>query len=254
MSEEPPPHLLTLAKGITMAFRWLLPTGPEGFIMGQRGEQGNEEPAHRVQITQGFWIAETPVTQAQFAVWTKAAKVQHENVFKNQPDNPAENLSWFEAVEFCRWLTQTHRDQFPASAKLAALPTEAEWEYACRAGTATDYYTGDDVAALEEAGWFNGNSHGATHPVRQKARNACHLYDMHGNVWEWCSDWHGEYPKGAVTDPTGPREGSDRVDRGGSWDYGATMCRSSFRGRLDPSGRNFNNGFRLALSSSAITK
>jgi formylglycine-generating enzyme required for sulfatase activity len=134
------------------------------------------------------------------------------------------------------------------------LPTEAEWEYACRAGTDTTYSFGDGSEELSQHGWFNGNSGNRPHPVAIKLPNGWWLYDMHGNVWEWCSDWYGKYPKLAVNDPSGPTEGSYRVIRGGSWNFGAAVCRSAYRYWTAPSCRSYFYGFRVALSSSGIPK
>ncbi|MBQ4142723.1 MAG: formylglycine-generating enzyme family protein, partial [Thermoguttaceae bacterium] len=124
-----------------------------------------------------------------------------------------------------------------------SLPTEAQWEYACRAGT-TGAYAGD----LGEMGWY-GSSGGGTHPVGQKKPNAWGLYDMHGNVWEWCQDWYGSYTTSPTSDPTGPNSGSYRVFRGGSWYSGAQFCRSAYRDWSAPDFRYVNLGFRLVLAS-----
>jgi formylglycine-generating enzyme required for sulfatase activity len=134
------------------------------------------------------------------------------------------------------------------------LPTEAEWEYACRAGSKAAYGFGDERDLLGDYAWFTQNSGGKTHPVGEKKPNAWGLYDMHGNVWEWCSDWHGEYPEGAVSDPTGSREASHRVVRGGGWFYEATFCRSAIRRWIVPAKRSDSIGFRVALSSPEIPK
>ena len=123
------------------------------------------------------------------------------------------------------------------------LPTEAEWEYACRAGTKGAY-----AGNLDDLAWYWKNSAKTTHPVGQKKPNAWGLYDMHGNVWEWCSDWYGAYPAGTVTDPTGPAAGADRVNRGGCWVNIATHCRSANRNRLEPGGRDMDLGLRLAFA------
>jgi formylglycine-generating enzyme required for sulfatase activity len=127
------------------------------------------------------------------------------------------------------------------------LPTEAQWEYACRAGT-TGLYAGS--GNLDAMGWFTGNSGNQTHPVAQKQANAWGLYDMHGNVWEWCRDWYSHYPGGSVRDPTGPSSGSVRVDRGGGWSSVPRRCRSAFRLGNVPGVRYLNLGFRLALAPS----
>jgi formylglycine-generating enzyme required for sulfatase activity len=132
------------------------------------------------------------------------------------------------------------------------LPTEAQWEYACRAGSKTAYSFDDEEGLLPVYGWFYRNSSQRTHTVGLLEPNAWGLYDMHGNVWEWCSDWHEEYPKGAVSDPTGPKKGSIRVRRGGGWSFKAAYCRSAIRYGFDPSHRFDSIGFRVALSPSGI--
>ena len=129
-----------------------------------------------------------------------------------------------------------------------SLPTEAQWEYACRAGSTTRYCFGDDESRLGEYAWYDENSGDKTHPVGEKKPNAWGLYDMHGNVWEWCQDWYddGYYAKSPTDDPTGPSTGSCRVIRGGSWDDGARSCRSADRNRNSPGYRLDNLGFRVS--------
>lgn len=232
--------------------------------MGDR-ELGQEaaDPPNQVHLTRAFWMAETPVTQAQFAVWTRAAKIQHENEFKYKADHPAENLSWREAVVYCQWLTQTHGNRFPPGYALAALPTEAEWEYACRAGTETEYWSGDGAAALAKVGWFGGNAHRETHPVGKIPANPFGLFDLHGNVWEWCHDFYRSdayktRPAGVCNPGTAERDAeydtppSDaddryRVVRGGSWDVTARYCSSAFRYWRWPGLRDWIRGFRVCL-------
>lgn len=132
---------------VEMAFR-LLPA--RTFRMGSRGHNPDEEPVHEAKIVQDFWLAETPVTQAQFALWTEAEGIEHEHDFGGHPDHPAENVDWHQANAYGAWLTQTKGQEFPGL--MACLPTEAEWEHACRSGTEPDYYNGDEAAALAEAG------------------------------------------------------------------------------------------------------
>ena len=128
-----------------MAFR-LIPAG--SFRMGSRGYSAWEEPVHCVKIPEPFWMAETPATQAQFALWTRAERIKHENHFKGHPEHPAESMDWQQAVAFCAWLAHVKAGELPEGFSLVCLPTEAEWEYACRAGTETEYYSGDGEAAL----------------------------------------------------------------------------------------------------------
>jgi formylglycine-generating enzyme required for sulfatase activity len=177
-------------------------------------------------------------------------------------------------VEFCQKLSDLPEEK--KAGRVYRLPTEAEWEYACRAGSKTPYCFGDDRRDLGDYAWFGNNSGSktldsavlwhelknnpknyldtllsegcATHPCGKKKANAWGLYDMHGNVFEWCSDWYGDYPKESVSDPTGPKEGSFRVIRGGSWYFGPAICRSTYRNGNLPTDRIIGIGFRVALS------
>jgi formylglycine-generating enzyme required for sulfatase activity len=168
---------------------------------------------------------------------------------KWKDDNgPVEQVSWDDAVEFCQKLSALPEEH--QAGRVYRLPIEAEWEYACRAGTDTKYSFGDDDSKLGEYGWFDGNSGGQTQRVGQKKANAWGLFDMHGNVWELCSDWYGDYPKGAVTDPQGPSRASVRVSRGGSWYDPAKYSRSAYRCGDGPSRRYYFLGFRIAMGPS----
>jgi formylglycine-generating enzyme required for sulfatase activity len=183
-----------------------------------------------MEVTQGQWEALMGSNPSNF----KGA------------DLPVEQVSWTEAMEFCRKLTERER----AAGRLPegyayTLPTEAQWEYACRAGT-TGNYAGD----LNSMGWYAHNSGNMTHHVGQKQANAWGLFDMHGNVWEWCLDWYSIYPGGSVTDPIGPSSGTNRVNRGGSWSYTALSCRSATRSWYAPGTRLNTLGFRVALAPS----
>ena len=146
-----------------------------------------------------------------------------------------ESVSWTDVQEFIRKLNERE------GGELYRLPTEAEWEYAARAGT-----TGPRYGETDEIAWYAGNSGGRTHPVGRKRPNAWGLHDMLGNVWEWTADWYGPYPSGAASDPRGPASGSFRVRRGGGWYSDAGRCRSADRNGFEPSYRDFNLGFRLA--------
>lgn len=219
----------------------LIRVEPGSFAMGTAsGGNGNEHPVTRVTLTQGYWLGKTEVTQAQWAVVMGG----NPSNFKGD-DWPVEQVSWNDAVEFCRKPTERERAAGRLAGDLAyTLPTEAQWEYACRAGT-----TGDYAGALDAMAWYSANSGDQTHPVGQKQTNAWGLHDMHGNVSELCLDWYGYYPGGSVTDPTGAVSGSLRVIRGGDWDAAAVNCLSAVRIRCGPDAKDDYIGFRLALSS-----
>jgi formylglycine-generating enzyme required for sulfatase activity len=230
---------ITNSIGMTLA---LIPNGT--FTMGEGDE------ALQVTLTHPFQLGVYEVTQEEYE------KVMGNNpsVFKKDPQNPVETVSWYDAVEFCKKLSQLPEEK--AAGRVYRLPTEAEWEYACRAGSTTQYSFGNIEERLSVYAWYYStkiaDSKYGPQPVGRKKPNAWGLYDMHGNVGEWCSDWYGEYPKGAVSDPSGPREGSSRVCRGGSWCNDAAGCRSSFRLSRSPEERGNNGGFRVALSSPGI--
>jgi len=215
----------------------LIPAGT--FIMGDARVDKDWTP-HEVILTTSFKMGVHEVTQAQY----EQVMGVNPSEFKGA-DNPVEKVSWDDAVEFCRRLSDLPAEK--AAGNVYRLPTEAEWEYACRAGMTTKYSFGDDESDLGDYAWYGDNSDGNTHPVGGKKPNAWGLYDMHGNVWEWCQDWYWDYPSGSVTDPRGPR-GSNRVVRGGSWGFTAEGCRSADRYGLGPSDRN--GGFRVSLSPS----
>jgi formylglycine-generating enzyme required for sulfatase activity len=210
------------------------------FLMGSpEGETGryDNEKQHQVTLSQDFYLQTTPVTQGQ---WKKAMGWSPAFFKKCGEDCPVESVSWEDAQEFISKLNQKE------NTNKYHLPTEAEWEYACRAGSKGRFCFGDDEAKLEEYAWYVKNSNSKTHPVGQKKPNAWGLYDMHGNVWEWVQDWYGEYPAGPVTDPTGPASGERRVLRGGSWSYDAGRTRSAYRYYDNPDLRDDDFGFRVA--------
>jgi len=244
-------------KEITNSIGMKLVRIPKGtFMMGSPESdlnRQNNETQHEVTISKDFYLGVHDVTQAQYekVIGKNPSHFQGAVVSNENADIPVENVSWDDAVEFCKKLSDLPEEK--KAGRLYRLPTEAEWEYACRAGSKTAYSFDDEEGLLPEYGWFKRNSSNRTHTVGLLESNAWGLYDMHGNVWEWCSDRYGEYPKGAVSDPTGPKEGSFRVLRGGSWNDGAARCRSALRGRGRPSDR-FIIGFRVALSSSGIPK
>ena len=204
------------------------------FVMGSNDGDNDEEPVYQVTI-RSFQMMTTEVTQV---MW-KAVMSNNPSNFKG--DNlPVEKVSWNDCQDFIRKLNQ--RD----TGKNYRLPTEAEWEYACRAGTTTRFYSGNHYSYLNRVGWYNGNSGKKTHPVGEKQPNAWGLYDMHGNVWEWCQDWSGSYPSGSAW---GLSTGSERVCRGGSWNHAVDDNRSANRGYYDPSYLANTLGFRLARSN-----
>ena len=221
----------------------LIPAGE--FMMGSpetASLRRDNETQHRVSITKPFYLGVTEVTQEQYQ---KVMGTNPSN-FKG-PQNPVETVRWADAVEFCRKLSAMPAEK--TAGHVYRLPTEAEWEYACRSGTTTAYSFGDDASRLGDYGWFEGNMDLKTHPVGEKKPNAWGLYDMHGSVYEWCQNWYGAYPSGSATDPTGATSGSIRVIRGGSWGNDARFCRSASRGRSTPGSRRHYLGFRVLRSS-----
>ncbi|CCI33102.1 formylglycine-generating enzyme family protein [Microcystis sp. T1-4] len=210
-----------LPNGVTLEMV-ILPAGE--FLMGSPDSdsdaQSREKPQHQVQVN-SFAIGKYPVTQAQY----EAVMGTNPSRFKNNRQNPVENVSWNDAQAFCQKLSQI-------TGKTYRLPTEAEWEYACRAGTTTRYYFGDDANQLGDYAWHKGNSGGKTHPVGQKKPNAWGLYDMSGNVWEWCEDnWHSTYENAPKDGRAWIKNGNDNRSllRGGSWYDDPNYCRSAFR-------------------------
>jgi formylglycine-generating enzyme required for sulfatase activity len=216
---------------------------PGKFMMGspdsEQGRKGNEGPQHEVTISKPFYIGVTEVTQAQY----EAVMGTNPSKFKG-PTNPVEMVTWEDASNFCRRLSEK-------TGKAVRLPTEAEWEYACRAGSKTRFSFGDSDSILGDYAWYGSNSGGMTHPVSQKKPNPWGLYDMHGNVWEWCADWRGPYSSEASTDPQGAGSGGTRVLRGGAWhDLEAGSFRCAFRDCCysSPSYRYDDLGFRCAMT------
>ncbi|MDR0476177.1 MAG: formylglycine-generating enzyme family protein [Treponema sp.] len=219
-----------------------------GSPVNELGRSGNEGPEHQVTVG-SFFMGRYPVTQAEYQEVTG----RNPSAFKGS-NLPVEQVSWFDAVEYCNKLSI--RDGFiPAyiidgsdvswnlDANGYRLPTEAEWEYACRAGTQTPFYSG---ISADEAGWHFGNSTGKTHPVGEKQPNPWGLYDMHGNVLEWCWDWFGNYAEEAQTNPQGASSGANRVYRGGCWSFTALQTRSAYRFGNKPGIRTYLVGFRVA--------
>jgi formylglycine-generating enzyme required for sulfatase activity len=246
----------------------LIPAGE--FLMGSpEGEgEGYEHPQHRVRITRTFYLGVTEVTQAQY----EAVMGNNPSYFSSNGDgkdkvagqstdnHPVERVSWLDAVEYCNKLSEKEGlkpfyELEAGSARVPdwagpgyRLPTEAEWEHACRANSKTRYSFGNHEAGLGEHAWYDGNSGSQTHPVGQKRPNAFDLFDMHGNVWEWCWDGYAaDYYKGSpVDDPPGASGASSRVFRGGCWISEPPFVRSAFRNWFTPDFRDYRLGFRLA--------
>jgi formylglycine-generating enzyme required for sulfatase activity len=247
-----PPKELTNSIGMKLV---LIPKGT--FMMGSpESEEGRREneSQHEVTISNDYYLGAYEVTQTQYqtVIGNNPSCYQGALVGNQNADLPVENVSLDDAVEFCKKLSELPEEK--KAGRVYRLPTEAQWEYACRAGSKTIYSFDDEEGLLPEYGWFKRNSSQRTHTVGLLEPNAWGLYDMHGNVWEWCSDWYGEYPKGAVSDPTGPTMGTDRVNRGGCWLYLAANCRSASRNWAKSSYQDGLLGFRVALSSSKIPK
>jgi len=231
-------------KSVTNSIGMVLIEIPAGkFTMGDRMDDENQVS---VTLTKPFRLGKTEVTQVQWKEVMGTEPWKGLELLKAHNYCPATYVSWDHATEFCEKLTEIERK----AGKLKAneeyrLPTEAQWEYACRAGTTTTYSFGDDVSKLGEYGWFGGNDGEMyAHKVGMKKPNFWGLHDMHGNVREWCSDWYGEKLSSGV-DPVGPNAGSDRVIRGGGWGNGASDCRSASRLYLSPSRRYYDHGFRI---------
>jgi formylglycine-generating enzyme required for sulfatase activity len=215
----------------------LIPAG--SFMMGSDKGVDREKPVHKVTISRPFYLGKYPVTQAQWEAVMGSNPSEHKG-----RDNPVDSASWDDVQGFIKRLNAKEgHDRY-------RLPTEAEWEYAARAGTTTEYFYGDDQNEMSKYAWYKDNSGGKTQPVGQKKPNPWGLHDVHGNVWEWVEDLAGSYSEGPRTDPKGQSVGSDRIRvfRGVSFDHAAEHCRSAARGSSAPDNRFNVLGFRLALS------
>lgn len=265
------PLIRFLVGSAEFTLRWI---PPGTFLMGspddEPGRDSDEGPQHRVRISQGFWIGDAPVTQEQWRAVIDAAREKCPDLWKSlgkdrQPsaspshfeghgDLPVENVSWHESETFCRLL----RALLPSGPDFR-LPTEAQWEYACRAGTEGAFSDGSACTlpagkdpALDALGWFSENSGAQTHPVKEKAKpNGWGLHDMHGNVWEWCRDgWdpqaYGRRRRITIDPDLSGDDSTERVVRGGSFFYQALNCRAAFRGKIDPGGIWLGQGLRLS--------
>lgn len=204
------------------------------FLMGSENWYDSEKPVHSVTLS-GYYVGETEVTQA---LWQA---VMGSNPSKFKGDNlPVEKVSWNDCQEFISKLNQKTGRRF-------ALPTEAQWEFAARGGNKSQGYEYSGSNNIDDVAWYMDNSSEQTHPVGTKMANELGLYDMSGNVWEWCSDWYGDYSSSSQTDPVGPSTGSYRVLRGGSLNSYADYCRSANRFYHYPDFRSYDFGFRLVL-------
>ena len=225
---------------------------PGSFVMGspltEKERNGTESPQTHVTISKEFWIGKNEVTQREYF----ALIGNNPSTFTGDLNRPVESLKWQEAKNYCLQLTELERvaGRVPTGYEYR-LPTEAEWEYACRAGTTTRFSYGDDLdyAQLGNYAWFMVNSSNSTHGVGQKLPNPWGLYDIHGNVWEMCLDyWSLSYSGGNVTDPKGANSGIGRSARGGSYKYYGLDCRSAIRYTYYPDDRNSQVGFRVVLA------
>jgi formylglycine-generating enzyme required for sulfatase activity len=235
---------IDLGNSITLEMVWV-PGG--SFEMGspdsEEGRFDNEGPVHRVELD-SFWMGKYEVTQEQY----QTVMGMNPSNFK-EAKNPVEQVDCVDAMAFCKKLSDKTGKQY-------TLPSEAQWEYACRAGSTGRFCFGESDSALGEYAWYNSNSGNMTHPVGKKSPNKFGLYDMHGNVWEWCLDWYDEkfYGKQEANqrNPVNNNSAAERVLRGGSWSFTSRRCRSACReGNFVPAGRLIHGGFRVCRSSSS---
>jgi formylglycine-generating enzyme required for sulfatase activity len=236
----PVERTIDLGHGESLAMA-LIPAGEflMGSPQGEAGRGGDEGPVHRVRITKPFYMGKYPVTQAQWL----AVMRDNPSHFTKDPKCPVDSVSWDDCREFARRADHGFR-----------LPTEAEWEYACRAMSRTAYSFGDDNSDLRAYAWYDWNDGARPQDVGKKRPNAWGLYDMYGNVFEWCQDWSGPYevPRGGVSvDPVGPAEGTIRVLRGGAFNSDWDHCRSAARGGTYPSNHSYNFGCRVAMDANS---
>jgi formylglycine-generating enzyme required for sulfatase activity len=223
--------------------REMVPIPAGSFMMGSEYGAKDEKPVHEVTLS-AFWMDKYEVTNEKYYVFVKCTNHRQPSHWDSGripaglEQHPVVNVSWEDADAYAKWLKMR-------------LPTEAEWEYACRAGSSGEYCFGDNEGELGEYAWFDSNSGGETHPVGTREPNKWRLYDMHGNVWEWCQDWYDEkyYSNSSAVDPKGPGSGTSRVLRCGGWGGVARNCRSAFRNYGGPDLRFGFLGFRVGRSS-----
>lgn len=216
----------------------LMPSGQ--FFMGSNSGNSSEKPVHLVTVS-SFYMAKYPITQAQY----QAVTGSNPSKFSSKDNHPVESVTWEEARQFCQLLSAKTQE-------IVCLPSEAQWEYACRAGSSSDYYFGDQEAQLSNYGWYGESVEtGSTHPVGMKSPNPWGLFDLYGNVWEWCEDeWHYNYhnaPDTCIAWQDNNINGVLRVARGGSWVSTADSCGSAYRERYPALIRDFSIGFRVIV-------
>ncbi len=247
VSDGNQPGEIRESTALRIKFCWC-PAG--GFLMGSRDDVPghlNNEAQFEARFSKGFWMQQTELTQEQYQ------RLMGSNpAYFQGGENPVESVTGMEADEFCRRLTEIPPEK--AAGNLFRLPTEAEWEYACRAGSATEFSCGDDEAELEKFSWHSSNSGRMTHPFGQKKPNSWGLYDMHGNVSEWCLDHYGDYPAGPTIDSRGPEAGEKRNLRGGGWFFVPMFARSAHRDGFAPAARYAGLGFRIVATSAAMAE
>ena len=236
--------LVTLPDGTVIEMLYI---PPGEFLMGSNADEldrhGDEDPVRNVKISKGFYLGKYEVTQLQW----ESVMGNNPSIFVKDPDHlqkPVDWVSWNDCQQFLKKLNELGLGEF-------RLPTEAEWEYACRAGTDTRYYWGEDEkdTKVYEYAWAFSRAEGKSHPVGLKKANAWDLYDMSGNVWEWCSDWRGAYDVADTINPQGPAKGKKKIYRGGSWFNKPSTLRSANRNGHEPNVRGTNAGLRLVLKA-----
>jgi sulfatase modifying factor 1 len=246
--KDPPKIIVTdptkpaVTNSLCMKFAWI---PPGTFMMGSPKEETGrdllktDETQHKVTLTKGYYMGVYTVTQEQW----KKIMCKNPSFLKGEKNLPVENISWDDCQEFIKKLREKDKKPY-------RLPTEAEWEYACRAGTTTAFHFGPTIST-DQANYYGDGKKGInrkkTTPVGSFPANAWGLHDMHGNVWQWCDDWLGDYPQKDVVDPQGADNGKFRVLRGGSWYDSPVYCRSALRNGLEPGYRHFNFGLRVCF-------